>query len=810
MNNNIQDQIKNQQIIDDMDTLYGKIIKYVGEYNNNYCIIIVKAPDKNRPTGYKSVSCMGVIYDVPVGTMCKFTGSFEYNKNKRKTYKFNSYRIIDPNTTSDIIKYLCDQIDKIDIITAKKICDTFGEDTINVLDNEPEKLLTIKGIGRTKIEYITNSWKKHRESMEIHIRLQKAGISLSVIEFLKKNAKNKNQSIKDYIIENSYDLIYINDDDEYLYRINQQKNLDDDENATRKRLLTFYDIEQIYQILAPDEYENNKLSYKRIEAGIYTYLKDRNFETGNICQKYKETIKNVSDRKYLNVNYMDVAQVIADKYNKENKHLKIEFSHIDENNDPVYVVYTQKDYHNECILAHSLLRLQSSNLSTIKYDKNQIDSKYNEDQKNAIIAALENSVSIITGGPGTGKTTIINEIISICEYKKYKKIILLAPTAKAAKKMNEVTGHIASTIHSVIFCKKEELYDADIVIVDESSMLDNTIASKLISMMELHQKIILVGDTNQLPSVDIGNVLQDIIDSNIFPVTRLTKIYRQKYGNDIIAAAKDINDGIVPKLDFLNDVVFIDIYKFKNIENTQFYLLQEILNEIKKHLEDEEDLIKEVQILSPIKKYESGVFEINQFMQQYLYEANLEKYQGYIECANFDEETRNKFSIKKGYNIFNFNDKVINTKNDYDKMVFNGEIGIIKKIIYDSYNSKKHKNSSITDSDYSVMVHFIGHPENELIEFNYNELDSLQLAYAMTVHKSQGSEYEYVILFLNMQHNIMLHRNLLYTAVTRAKNKLFIIGDFNAITKAIYNTNVNKRLTYLKERLLKEVKCINI
>ena len=394
-----------------------------------------------------------------------------------------------------------------------------------------------------------------------------------------------------------------------------------------------------------------------------------------------------------------------------------------------------------------------------------------------------------------------------------EQVLLLAPTAKAAKKMNEATGHDAKTVHLVIYCKKEELYNADIIIVDEASMLDNTVASKLISMMELHQKIILVGDINQLPSVDIGNVLKDIIDSKIFPVTKLTKIYRQKHGNDIISAANNVNNGIVPNLNNLIDVGFIDICQ-NNYD--QFSILKQILNEIKVHLDNEDDLIKEVQILSPIKKYDSGVFEINKFMQQYLYDRNLKKYKEWydeLECTNDADilDYKYKFDIRKGYLTFNVGDRVINTKNDYGKMVFNGEVGIIKNIIYNGIENeiRRHRKvecDDLSNSSYNVLVHFTGHAETDLIEFNYNDLDSLQLAYAMTVHKSQGSEYEYVILFLNSQHYIMLQRNLLYTAITRAKNKLFIIGDQNAINRAVYNINSNKRLTFLKERLLDNVK----
>ena len=807
------DTIQNQQIVEQMDTLYGKITKYIGRYNDNYCIVAIKAPDKNHTSGYKSVTCMGVIGDIPLGTMCEFSGSFGLNKKGIKVYKFNSYQIMDPDTTSDIIQYLSDQIDGIDSVIAKKICNKFKKETIKILDSKPEKLLTIKGIGKNKVDAIINSWQKHRETMDVHIQLQKVGISLSIIESLKRNAKEKNQSIKEYIIENSYELIYLNEDDDFLPNNSNNDDNEEEENNNRKRTLSFDEIELIYKIVAPNEYENNKFNYKRIEAAIYTFLKDKNFESGNVCQYYYFTIFGAA--KILNLDSSIVSQIVANEYAEENNHIKVES--IFSNNDPnKCVIYTKKDYINEKNLANSLISLYYSNLSLIDYDKNKIDQKYNEDQKNAIIKALQNPVTIITGGPGTGKTTIINELVNICEYRNYKKVLLLAPTAKAAKKINEATGHSAGTVHSVIYCRKEELYNSDVIIVDEASMLDNTVASKLVSMLESHQKLILVGDIDQLPSVDIGNVLKDVINSQIFPVIKLNQIYRQKYGNDIISAAKDINNGNVPNLNNSIDIGFIDI----NINNVdQFVLLKQILNEIKGHLYDENDLIKEVQILSPVKKNDSGTYKINQFVQQYLYDKNLEDYKLWrnsIEKNAKDQDITDikyRFDIRKGVTIFNVGDRVINTKNNYDKEVFNGEVGIIKQIVYDASDKelKKVRRNESLDSPslinkYKVLVHFTGHYESDLIEFNYNDLDSLQLAYAMTVHKSQGSEYEYVILFLNSQHYIMLQRNLLYTAVTRAKNKLFIIGDQNAINRAVYNINSNKRLTFLKERLLNNIK----
>ena len=451
----------------------------------------------------------------------------------------------------------------------------------------------------------------------------------------------------------------------------------------------------------------------------------------------------------------------------------------------------------------------------------QLNIKYNEDQCNAIKNSLMNPITIITGGPGTGKTTIVKSLIYLFErYRRehlvgrdsgYDRVLLLAPTGKAVRRLMDVTEHGAMTIHMAIHCHPDAIERASCIIIDEASMIDVSLMALLLMHVKEFTRVIFLGDIHQLPSISPGNVLKDLIDSKRIPTIILNHIYRQEHGY-IISNAHDINNGIIPSL---NNSDSTDFY-YINTERCNFTtqeILAKLIKEILPNIINSNDIERELQILTPMKKYDNGVIAINQFMQDYYEESHKKLHETIRRKENgILDKYLYKFSINYKGNKFNVGDRIIYIVNDYDRKIFNGETGVIQYIklneelehnLREGLKKKKSKTlkHNFKDSDYDIHIAFNDNDEYCKV-IPYSDLDNIQLAYAITVHKSQGSEYNYVIVFLNSNHGIMLQRNLLYTAITRTKNKLFLISDDNSIARAVMNNRVEKRLTLLKERLV--------
>ena len=398
----------------------------------------------------------------------------------------------------------------------------------------------------------------------------------------------------------------------------------------------------------------------------------------------------------------------------------------------------------------------------------QLSIKLAEKQVEAVKCAVESKVMVITGGPGTGKTTIINAILKIFEKLRIN-ILLAAPTGRAAKRMSETSGHVAKTIHRLLeysiqkggFQKNDEVpLECDLIIIDEASMIDTILMHHLLKAIPPEATFILVGDVNQLPSVGAGNVLKDIIASGAVPVVKLNEIFRQAKESLIIVNAHMINNGVIPSLKSSGHEQDFYFIEQDNPEEVLKIILELTKERIPKKFGF--DPVDDVQVLPPMHKGTVGAGNLNKELQKTL---------------NPGEE-----GVTRGNRAFRVNDKVMQIKNNYDKEVFNGDIGRITKI--DPENQE-------------LFISFDGQD----LSYDFSDLDEIVLAYAVSIHKSQGSEYPVIVIPVLTQHYILLQRNLIYTGVTRGRKLVVIVGTRRALTIAVKNDKTQQRYTYLRHRL---------
>jgi exodeoxyribonuclease V alpha subunit len=444
-----------------------------------------------------------------------------------------------------------------------------------------------------------------------------------------------------------------------------------------------------------------------------------------------------------------------------------------ENNKAVYLA---KFHLSETSIANRLKRLIEAQKSIRKIDtqkaiewvQKQLSINLATKQIEAVGSAIDNKVMVITGGPGTGKTTIINAILRIFEKLKIR-IMLAAPTGRAAKRMSEATGHEAKTIHRMLeysiqkggFQRNEESpLKCDLLVIDEASMIDTILMHHLLKAIPKEATFILVGDVNQLPSVGAGSVLNDIISSAALPVVELNEIFRQAKESQIIVNAHRINNGQMPKLDFSSKET--DFYFIEKEDPEE--VLQIILELVKKRVSKKFgfDPLDDIQVLTPMHRGTVGAGNLNSELQEML--------------------NPGEGGLLRGTRIFRVNDKVMQIKNNYDKEVFNGDIGKISRIDFENQQ---------------ISITFDGRS----VDYDYTDLDEIVLAYAVSVHKSQGSEYPAVIIPILTQHYMLLQRNLIYTAVTRGRKLVVIVGTRKALAIGVKNNKTEKRYTYLRHRI---------
>ena len=720
----------------------------------------------NLETETEEITIVGYLPFIVEGDSLKVIGNYVEHKEYGTQFKVTTFEKIMPENVEALEKYLASgAIKGVGEATAKRIIKTFGEETINILKNEPKKLALVKGISEEKAQKISDDFVENQEMWKIVGFLEKFHIGA-------QNAKKVYEKLGVSSIEKIKE-------DPYLL-VDIAKGVD------------FRQIDQmaIRIGITPD---NNR----RVQTGI-KYGLIRSTNNGNSCVLETNLIEYVQS--LLDVN----SETIEDNLIE----LKTKGEIVYELRENEEWVYLARFYETEQEIAYRLRKLeQSKNIKEIKNIEaalkkieKESEIELSEKQKEAIEEINKNNVLIITGGPGTGKTTIIKTIIHIYE-NRGKKVILAAPTGRAAKKMTEATGKEASTLHRLLCIGKldddgiyqrhdefqGEPIDADVIVVDELSMVDMFVMNYLLKCVYQGTKLVLVGDIDQLPSVGPGSVLKDLIESETIQTVHLDKIFRQAAKSKIILNAHRVNKGepFLGKED-IEQETNQDFFYIKH--KTQEEILKEVISLCTGRLEKfgNYDFFQNIQILTPTKKGLLGTKELNKELQAYL-NPNLD---GRPEKSNSGA-------------IYRTGDRIMQIKNNYDMTwdrenddgtteygegIFNGEFGTITKI---------------SEKDKVVEVKF---DDNKVAWYEFSELDQIEHSYAITIHKSQGSEFDVVIMVAPVAAPMLLTRNLLYTGITRAKKLLIIIGTDNVVDYMIQNVDSKKRNTGLKQKIIEEFK----
>ncbi len=730
-----------------MDTLSGYVEHIVYQNSDNHYTVL------NLVSGEEEITCVGVFHGVGEGETLELTGEYTNHPSYGRQFKMQSFQVKSPEDVLSIERYLgSGAIKGIGAALAARIVRKFKEDTFRIIEEEPERLAEVKGISERKAMEIADQVEGKRELRQAMIFLQQYGISqtLSV-----KIYQTYGQELYTILKENPYRLA---DDIQGVgFRIA-------DEIASKIGIHMDSDF--------------------RIRSGILYTLMQAASE-GHTCLPENVLGQRAGallglDAAYIEKHYMDLAI---------NKKLMIKEM------DGSHFLYAASYYYMELNTAAMLARLD------ISYDIPQIEIEaqiraiekstgmdLDELQAEAVKEAACNGLVVITGGPGTGKTTTINAIIRYFETEGMD-IFLAAPTGRAAKRMSETTGFEAKTIHRMLelnggiegnegFERNEQNpLEADVIIVDEMSMVDISLMHALLKAVAEGTRLVLVGDVNQLPSVGPGSVLRDIIESERFHVVRLTKIFRQAARSDIVVNAHKINRGEEVALDNKSmDFFFLKRYDANVIISI---VIQLIRQKLPKFVEAESF---DIQVLTPMRKGLLGVERLNNILQQYLNppdEGKKEKEHGDMKFREGDKVMQIKNNYQLEWEIRSRYGLAI----DKGMGVFNGDMGKIR---------------SIDDYQELVTVEF---EEGRLVDYNFKQLDELELAYAITIHKSQGSEYPAVVIPLLAGPRMLMNRNLLYTAVTRAKRCVTLVGNDRTFVEMIGNATEQKRYSGLKNCL---------
>ena len=718
-------------------TYQGKVteIIYTNE-ENGYSVILFDADSD-------VFTAVGIFPPIQEGEMLRITGEFKDNKRYGEQFAVETVDFLVPEEEEEIVKYLSSGLFKgIGEKLARDIVKTFGTETIDILDKTPERLIEVSGIGRKKL-------------MEIIICYEETRLMKESILFLQKQDVTMNLALK-------------------IYRKYGESTID---TMKANPYVLVADVEGVGFVTADKIAQKMgipKQSEFRIAAGINYTLREVASRAGHTC--LPQDILMTEATKLLGVDKSFVENV----YVKMGDLRKTEI-------DGQLLVSTGVNYSTENGIAAKLIQL---NLTAPKNDVNvevelevferQYDIVLDENQKKAIKSVFDNGVTVITGGPGTGKTTLIKGIVSILK-NRGKVALLCAPTGRAGKRMMEATGEEAKTIHRLLgmdasghTCFNEASpLKVDVLIVDEISMADIYIFHTLVKAMPLGSRLVMVGDKDQLPSVACGNILSDVISSNVVNVVYLTEVYRQAAFSTIVENAHRINRGEMPITRNAKDFFFSTKTEVKDIQN-------DVISMIKKRIPDFLGLTpSDVQVLAPMKRTEVGVEVLNALLQDELNPNGME----YAYRAEGRE-----LKFREG-------DRVMQTCNNYDLTwtkrnayegsgtgVFNGDIGIVDEV---------HKD------ELTVL-----YDDGRRVKYDSGSIGELSLAYCISVHKSQGSEFPVVVLVLGRVSPMLLTRNLVYTAVTRAKRMVVIIGEESVLHYAIRNTYTAKRYSLLRHLIL--------
>jgi exodeoxyribonuclease V alpha subunit len=686
------------------------------------------------------VTVVGNIMNPTPGEVMKVKGEWVNHPKFGEQLKVVFYQCTVPATTKGIEKYLGSGLIKgIGPVMAKRIVAAFGDKTLTVIEENSNRLIEVPGIGQARVGMIAKAWQAQKEVREVMVFLQSHGVSSTYAAKIYKQYGN--DSIK-VVQENPYRLAHD------IFGIG------------------FLTADRIAEKMGFD-----KQSTERAQAGLVYALHEFSDE-GHVYVPRDHLLSKAREMLDVGLDILENAlppmvearQIIIETLPAER-----------EDEEATDAVYLAKFHFSEVRVAARIKTLLRSPKSIREIDvpkalewvQRKLSITLAEKQMEAVKSSVTHKVSVITGGPGTGKTTIIRAILHIYA-PLTKRILLAAPTGRAAKRMSETTGFAARTIHRLLeysmahggFQKNEDHpLNADLVIIDEASMLDLILMHHLLKAIPDDAVLILVGDVDQLPSVGAGSVLKDIILSGVVSVVTLNEIFRQAQSSSIITNAHKIIKGEMPSLmPKEND----DFYFFRSDDPDE--ALDRVVDVAKTRIPHRFGFraLEDIQVLTPMNRGSVGAVRMNEALQEAL--------------------NPNGFELARGGRKYRIGDKVMQIRNNYDKEVYNGDIGII---------------SAIDPEAQSVSVNI----DDQEIEYDYSELDELVLAYAVSIHKSQGSEYPVVVIPIMTQHYVMLQRNLLYTGVTRGKKLVVLVGTHKAIAIAVKNNKISKRNSFLAMRL---------
>ncbi|MGE5315798.1 MAG: ATP-dependent RecD-like DNA helicase [Acidobacteriota bacterium] len=706
-----------------LSSLDGTLSRIIYRNNENgYLIGVVRTKDGN-------ITIVGYMADPREGDEYALTGRWTTHAKYGKQFAVESYEVKAPTSVQGIEEYLSSGLIKgVGPSLASRIVKKFGAATLEIMNEDPRRLLDVSGLGEKKLESIISATQSMREMQDVMLYLKSQGIGTG---YAIRIYKAYGRAAIDIVRRNPFQLI------EDIPGIG------------------FHIADGIAQKVGVET-----TSSYRIEAGIRFVLEDACRSSGHCYLPREEVVQRAAQLLITDESAVDTALDLCAR------------SSVIVNDGGN--VFPARLYDAEDDIVHQITRLlhkgtkpfeESRLMRLLKMIEHRRGITFGTRQREAVVHTLLEPLTIITGGPGTGKTLCVNGIIEMADELAID-VLLCAPTGRAAKRLSEVTGREAKTIHrlleyepqSMAFRRNAEMpLDARLIIVDEMSMVDLQLFAALIDAVKPEAQLALVGDVDQLPSVGPGQVLRDLIDSKRLPVVRLDTIFRQAEESSIITNSHRMNHGEAPECD--SDFEFIEETNPMKIQSAIVRLCSSILPHNRQY-----DPFDDIQVLLPMHNAYAGVKELNKELQSVLNPHGRLCWQG----------SERKFLL---------GDKVMQMKNNYDKEIYNGDIGRV---------------SGVQKDDGVLYVDFYGRQ----IEYSFDQLDELVLAYAMTIHKSQGSEFRAVIIPVTMSHYIMLQRNLFYTAVTRAREHLVLVGDKRALGVALRNADVRERHTALRRKLV--------
>lgn len=708
---------------------------------NGFCVLKVQIRGKKEP-----VVVVGYHASAVAGEEVEAQGHWFNDREHGLQFKAQSLRAVPPSSMEGMEKYLGSGLIRgIGPHYASKLIKAFGLAVFEVIEETPQKLLRVEGIGRVRYQQIIQGWQEQKAVRRIMVFLQSHGIgTMRAVRIYKTYG---DQAV-DIVQENPYRL------------------------AHDIRGIGFKTADQLAQNLGIDPH-----SLIRARAGVNHVLLSLS-EEGHCAFPRAHLLERTSQ--LLDIPAEIIESAIADEVS-EGRLIQDTMSATamtSEEMMPEVWIYLSYLYRAEVELAKTFKILLNGKHPLPEIDMAKALSWVEEktgltlaqSQRKAIALSAAAKVLVITGGPGVGKTTLVNSIIQIFQARKLE-CLLCAPTGRAAKRLSESTGMTAKTIHRLLAfdpktaqftINRDNRLSCDVLIIDESSMVDLSLMNKLIQSVSDHAAVILVGDVDQLPSVGPGNVLSDIINAEVIPMVRLTEIFRQAAQSSIITTAHRINQGLLPQLK-APDTELSDFYWIEAQEPEQIH--EKLLKLMKERIPKRFGLkpVRDIQVLTPMSRSGLGARSLNVFLQKAFNP----------QCANGVDRFGTRFAV---------GDKVMQIENNYEKEVFNGDIGLIQ---------------AIDEIDKTLTVLF----DNRPVVYDLDELDELSLSYACTIHKSQGSEYPAVIIVLHTQHYGMLRRNLVYTGVTRGKRLVILLGSKKALWLALKQAEAGKRFSRLQQRL---------